>query len=193
MRKAQARVTSPMSTVAGLLLVAIVLRISSYDLSVNAQMGPVSEPEIAPETILDIPFSIEGIERILDAFEQREAALIEAERKLENRRQTLNRSKSDILAKIDELENLEARLAATLAIADSGAEDDINKLAIVYENMKAKDAAELFSVMTPNFAAGFLSRMQPEAAAAVLSELEPDTSHAISIIFAGRNANAFNE
>ena len=59
--------------------------------------------------------------------------------------------------------------------------------------MKAKDAAELFSVMTPNFAAGFLSRMQPEAAAAVLSELEPDTSHAISIIFAGRNANAFNE
>jgi len=126
MRKAQARVTSPMSTVAGLLLVAIVLRISSYDLSVNAQMGPVSEPEIAPETILDIPFSIEGIERILDAFEQREAALIEAERKLENRRQTLNRSKSDILAKIDELENLEARLAATLAIADSGAEDDIS-------------------------------------------------------------------
>jgi len=137
MRKAQARVTSPMSTVAGLLLVAIVLRISSYDLSANAQMGPVSEPEIAPETILDIPFSKEGIERILDAFEQREAALIEAERKLENRRQTLNRSKSDILAKIDELENLETRLAATLAIADSG----------------AKDAAELFSVMTPNFAA----------------------------------------
>ena len=191
MKNSSAKIYSPMRVLFSILLTSIFLRLSSSEFVLQAQ-----EVEIAQDTttaVLGIPFTEEGLEQVFDALERRETSLIEAEEKLQERRELLNRLNTEIVQKIADLEAVEGRLAATLALADAGAEQDIEKLADVYENMKPKDAAALFGVMTPNFAAGFLSRMQPEAAAAVMTELPPDVSHTISIVFAGRNANAFDE
>jgi flagellar motility protein MotE (MotC chaperone) len=47
--------------------------------------------------------------------------------------------------------------------------------------------------MSPEFAAGFLGRMAPEAAAAILSGMSAEAAYGISVIVAGRNANAPTE
>ncbi|KIN65935.1 hypothetical protein Z945_982 [Sulfitobacter noctilucae] len=88
------------------------------------------------------------------------------------------------------LEEAEANLRRTLSLTDGAAEDDLARLTAVYENMKPKDAAALFATMEPDFAAGFLGRMRPDYAAAVMTGLPPDVAYSISVILAGRNANA---
>lgn len=178
-------------TLAAVILTSGLIRLTSFDITVQAQANSVAME--APEKVLGIPFSAEAIDRVLDAFKARESLLLADEERLENRRQTLNRTKNDIMEKIDELTVMEQRLAATLSLAETAAEQDLDRLARVYENMKPKDAAELFTEMTPDFAAGFLSLMPPDVAAAVMAELEPNIGHSISVISAGRNVNAFKD
>lgn len=177
---------SPLSIVVGVLIAAVIMKLNSQNLAVYAQDEITADDRAA--TVLELPFSATGLERILDAFRVREADLTAAEAQLDQRRASLVQAQRDIESRISELQQIEKSLEATLALSNIGAEDDINQLASVYENMKPEDAAKVFSIMTPNFAAGFLGRMQPDAAAAILADLDPEVGHTISVVFAGRNA-----
>jgi flagellar motility protein MotE (MotC chaperone) len=127
------------------------------------------------------------------ALSAREAAVALDEVALKDRLAALELAEATIAVRLDELTAAEGRLAQTLAIADEAAEQDLARLTTVYETMKPKDAAALFETMAPAFAAGFLGRMQPQAAAAVLSGLQPETAYQISLVLAGRNAQAPTE
>jgi flagellar motility protein MotE (MotC chaperone) len=127
---------------------------------------------------------------LLQAIQTRQARLDEREARLENRLQALNIAERKIRENTDALLAAEEKLAATLAIADDAAEADLLRLTAVYENMKAGNAARLFSAMAPEFAAGFLGRMRADAAASIMSDLQPENAYAISLILAGRNARA---
>ena len=89
---------------------------------------------------------------------------------------------------MSEMQAVEAKLSATLSVADGAAEKDLARLTAVYEAMKPKDASALFETMAPEFAAGFLGRMRPEAAALVMTGLSPKAAYGISVLLAGRNA-----
>lgn len=107
---------------------------------------------------------------------------------LEERMAALALAEEAIAARLVDLEQSEARLRETLALADGAAEEDLARLTSVYEAMKPKDAAALFETMEPEFAAGFLGRMRPDAAALVLSGMRPEMAYTISALIAGRNA-----
>jgi flagellar motility protein MotE (MotC chaperone) len=127
------------------------------------------------------------------ALSEREAAVAQGELALKDQTAALALAEASIEARLAELVAAEEALAATLAIADQAAEQDLARLTTVYETMKPKDAAALFETMAPAFAAGFLGRMQPQAAAAVMSGLQPETAYQISLVLAGRNAEAPTE
>ncbi|WP_299684852.1 hypothetical protein [uncultured Tateyamaria sp.] len=127
---------------------------------------------------------------LLTALQDREAAVAEQEAQLEMRAKSLDVAQQEIERRIQALEAAEQRLSATLALADSAAEDDLARLTTVYENMKPKQAAALFQAMEPEFAAGFLARMKPDSAASIMAGLEPQNAYSISAILAGRNASA---
>lgn len=127
---------------------------------------------------------------LLFALQEREKRLSQQEKLVAEREQSIKLARSKIDEKMAELETAERRLAATIAQADQAAEKDVTQLVAMYESMKPKDAARLFSEMEPEFAAGFLSRMQPAAAAAVLAGLEPGKAYSFSVVLAGRNALA---
>lgn len=132
----------------------------------------------------------EGAMALLETLQTREARLREQEARAATEAQTLAVAREAIEDRIAALEATEEKLAATVAIADQAAEKDITRLVAVYESMKPKDAAKLFGEMEPDFAAGFLARMRPEAAATIMAGLDPAKAYAISIVLAGRNANA---
>ena len=129
-----------------------------------------------------------GTAALLAALRERESTLVSSEAALEVRKQALSIAETKITARLEELKAAEAQLSSTLALADSASEDDLARLTTVYENMKPKEAALLFSEMDPDFAAGFLARMRPDAAAAVLAGLDPKVAYGISAVLAGRNA-----
>lgn len=130
---------------------------------------------------------------MLAAFQAREARLADNEEKLTMRMQALSLADGEIAARLKALKQAEEELRATLALADSAAENDLTRLTTVYESMKPKDAAALFEEMDPQFSAGFLGRMRPEAAAAIMAGLSPKTAYTISAIVAGRNTSVPKE
>lgn len=127
---------------------------------------------------------------LLDAMDQRDQQIQEKEEKIEIRMEVLKKADEEIEIQLKKLKAAEAELRKLITIADDAAEADVSRLTAVYENMKSKDAAALFEEMAPEFAAGFLGRMRPEAAAGVMTGLKPETAYTISVILAGRNANA---
>lgn len=130
-----------------------------------------------------------GAAALLEALQRRESAVAEKEMQLKLREKSLDVAQTEIERRIDALEKAEKRLSATLALADTAAEDDLAQLTVVYENMKPKDAAALFQAMEPDFAAGFLARMRPDSAAKILAGLDPQKAYSVSAILAGRNAS----
>lgn len=145
-----------------------------------------SEVTVADGETCETPANLSNL---LAAFQTREERLREGEGQLLDRIRALEVAEAEIDRKLMQLQNAEADLEATIALASSAAEDDLAQLTAVYENMKPTEAAELFEEMAPDFAAGFLGRMRPESAATILAGLEPSTAYAISVIVAGRNAN----
>ncbi|WP_172297620.1 MotE family protein [Pseudoruegeria sp. HB172150] len=130
---------------------------------------------------------------LLEAFAQREARLVERETALADRTAALNLAEQEIEKNLSALEKAEANLAELVTISDQAAEGDLARLTAVYEQMKPKEAAALFEEMAPEFAAGFLGRMRSDAAAAIMAGLEPGTANTVSVLLAGRNANAPTE
>lgn len=132
----------------------------------------------------------ETLSKMLIAFQEREAKIALQEEQIAIKKQALDIAEEEIQRRLDVLQDAENKLRSMLALADSAAEDDLTTLTSVYENMKPKDAAALFEEMEPAFAAGFLGRMRPDAAAGIMAGLSPQVAYSISVILAGRNANA---
>lgn len=130
---------------------------------------------------------------LLASLLDRESQISEEEKSLAQKMKAFELARIEFTENMAALQEAEKRLAATMSIASSAAQDDLDKLTAVYESMKPKDAAALFEQMSPDFAAGFLGRMRSDAAASVLTGLKPETAYTISVILAGRNANAPRE
>lgn len=127
------------------------------------------------------------LEPLVAEIEAQKADLAEREAALSLREEEAKALTNDIATQLMELEAAERRLERLLAMARTAAETDITQLVSMYEAMKPKDTARVFSEMTPDFAAGFLARMQPEVAARVIAELDPGKAYSISVVLAGRN------
>jgi len=188
---ARPRRAAVLPVIAGLLLASALARIGDAQIAAPADPGGAEEAADAPDAYACTPDP--AIADLLAELQARETTLAERAAQIAERMQALRLTEELAAARLAELEAAEAALARTLTLAEEAAEQDVLRLTAVYENMKPKNAAELFSRMAPGFAAGFLGHMRPEAAAAILSGLEPDLAYAISATLAGRNAAAPSE
>ncbi|WP_112310265.1 MotE family protein [Pseudogemmobacter bohemicus] len=149
--------------------------------------GADPAPEAEAESCAPLP------QELAAALSAREARVTAQEAALADRAAALDLASEVLDGRMEALRETETELRATLALADGAAEADLARLTTVYESMKPKDAALLFSAMDSQFAAGFLGRMRPDAAAAILTGMAPDKAYAVSAILAGRNAAAPRE
>ena len=135
----------------------------------------------------DFSAGADVLNSLIAEIEARDAELSAREAQLSQRESSAELLLKSISAQLSDLEAAEVRLERMLSIARTAAETDISQLVSVYEAMKPKDSARIFSEMSPDFAAGFLARMQPEIAARIVAELEPEKAYSISVVLAGRN------
>ena len=180
--------------IAALLLGSGAIRIASdTGPAIAREVADLGHSAVLPaEMTKECGFS-DSVPEVLAALKNRDKALKSREDALEERLVALALAEEEIARNLTALQEAETRLASTLALADNAAENDLARLTSVYENMKPKEAAALFEEMSPEFAAGFLGRMRPDAAAAVMAGLQAPTAYTISVVLAGRNANAPTE
>lgn len=175
-------------TIGVLFISSAVLRLGlTASEAIALEKAPVQEATSeSVATTCDTPGDLSNM---LAAFKEREATLAEKESQIEKRMKALALADEKVATKLAALTKAEAELRATIALAETAAEDDLSQLTTVYENMKPKDAAALFEQMDPEFSAGFLGRMKPAVAASILAGLSAERAYTISVILAGRNAN----
>lgn len=179
-----------------LVMIATLLLASAFVRLGNGIGHAVARAPVEAATPPDTPQSCEtpqDLQILHTALQDRAAQIDRQEKAWQDRLQALRITDREVTQKLIELEAAEDSLRQTLTIAETAAEDDINRLTQVYERMKPKQAAALFEQMDPSFATGFLARMRPEAAAAIMAGLSPQAAHRFSVVLAGRNANAPTE
>ena len=193
-RKRRASGRGTLLAISGLLLASALIRLGNDAGQALARAVEEEEP------LHDVPASEartcetpEDLRAMLKAFKVREERLRTREAALRDRMRALQVADEEVSAKLQQLAQAESSLRETIALAETAAEKDLERLTRVYESMKPKQAAALFEEMDPNFAAGFLGRMRPEAAAAIMAGLSPGTAHAFSVVLAGRNAKVPTE
>jgi flagellar motility protein MotE (MotC chaperone) len=169
-----------------------------FAFSAALRIGQLGNPfEAQPANAFDANATATGfagptapIRSALDEVERLRAELATREVEIAARERAVDAAQVLIEERIAVLSATEERLTSLMALSDTAAETDIDRLTRVYETMEPDAAAPLFAQMEPSFAAGFLSRMSPAASAALMSELEPQTAYAISVVLATRNAAA---
>jgi len=192
-RPEKPRKSGTITVIVALFLASGVLRIAdiapalAQEISDNVAPAPIAGSEMAmAEPLPDIP-------ALLAAIQAREAQLTEREAYISRRSQTLAVAEQRIRAQMTALSEAEAKLAATLSLADNATEEDVARLTEVYQRMKPAEAAEIFETMDIQFSAGFFARMRPEASAAIMASLPAELAYSIAVVMAGRNANAPQE
>ncbi len=188
--KTQPRKTGTITVLVGLFLASGLIRIAEVAPAFAEEMLPEAAPETmdmaSVEPASDMP-------KLLKAIQEREAQIAEREAYIDRRMQTLAVAEQRIREQMEALTDAEEKLAATLSLADNATEEDVARLTEVYQRMKPVEAAGIFETMDIQFAAGFFSRMRPEASAAIMANLPADLAYSISVVMAGRNANAPRE
>lgn len=183
----------PTHIILSCLLISAVIRLGTGGVALAEELATnVAEPALASAQFAELTPDPE-VSSLLKSIRIRQEQLSQREREITERQLELNLVEQRIAQQLVVLKQAEQKLADTLSIADSAAEKDLKQLTAVYEKMKAKNAAEIFGTMEISFAAGFLSRMKPEFAAGILSEMPPNAAYSISVVMAGKNANAPTE
>ena len=188
-RKARRGGRGSLVIIAGMLIGSALLRAGDGAGQALAR-GPdeIETSALDPAPMGEACKSSDEMAAMLEAFEKREARIASREAAIRDRMHALQVADEAVTRKLAELSEAETQLRETIALAETAAESDLDRLTKVYESMKPKQAAALFEEMDPNFAAGFLGRMRPEAAAAVMAGLSPEAAHLYSVVLAGRNA-----
>ncbi|MBL4917029.1 MotE family protein [Szabonella alba] len=174
----------------GALVILALFLASSGALRLGSGLGGAfartAETTAGPAPPLECPLPPAAL---LEALQEREDRISVQEAALADRQAAVNLAETAVAGRIEALEAAESRLAATLERADGAAEADLARLTEVYESMKPKVAAGLFSAMAPEFASGFLGRMRPDAAAAILSGMTPEAAYTVSALLAARHSD----
>ncbi|MBS8271705.1 hypothetical protein DYI26_23825, partial [Halomonas litopenaei] len=131
----------------GVLQVITCLLVASAVLRLATEVGPAmaNEGTDVPVEEANVPAADTGATNsLLSALQARERRLTEREAQLTARMEALRVAEEEIDQKLEQLVAAEARLSATIALADTAAESDLAQLTTVYENMKPREAADLF-------------------------------------------------
>ena len=183
-QKCRAPRTGVLPLLAGVLLTSALLRTGGV--SVGDWIAPMAEAGRASDAAAS---ETDGIAELLTALQPRQADLDAREESLKKDAARLEEGRSALAKQLSKITAAETELRTLLNMADRAAEDDLTRLATVYENMKPAEAGALFEQMPPAFAAGFLGLMPPAAAARILAEVRPETAFAVSVVMAGRNVD----
>lgn len=172
-------------TTLGLVFAAsAVLRVGTLDFAFAQDATPAPVPSSA------VPGMTETLQSALIEIDVLRRTLADREALLADRERAVAAAQALVETRLAELAAAEERLSALIAISDSAAETDLDRLTQVYETMPAAEAAAIFGQMDPSFAAGFLTRMAPAASATLMAELTPEQAYAVSVVIATRNSSA---
>ena len=128
--------------------------------------------------------------RVLQSLGERRGILDEREQAIDTQGKLLSAAELKLDAKIKALTALKAELQGLVGQANSQQKVENDRLVIVYEKMKPKDAAPIMAALDDKVRLPVVAKMKPQILAAILAQMEPQEAKKLTEKLAARLTQA---
>lgn len=135
----------------------------------------------------DIPVGACVDGELASAVKDRMYSLDRRETAIADREAELKTYEAQITKRLAELDEANTDLQGKIQVVKDARNEDIAKLAAIYEGMKPDQAGKIINEMDSKFAAGLLSAMNNEQAARVVASMDSEKAYLVSVILANRS------
>ena len=139
---------------------------------------------------LDGPHLSPAERAVLERLQERRQELEQRARELDIREGLLGAAEKRLEARIIELKDTEARINATLGKKDEADVARLKSLVIMYENMKAKEAARIFDRLDLRILIDVASQINPRRMSDILAQMTPEAAERLTVELATRSNQA---
>jgi flagellar motility protein MotE (MotC chaperone) len=123
---------------------------------------------------------------LLDRLQARRQDLDARSQELDLRENLLRAAEKKIEEQLAELKAVEDRITAAEEARKAEEDAKLKDLVIMYENMKPKEAAQIFDVMDMKVLVEVASKMAPKKAGEVIAKMEPAVAERLTVALAKR-------
>lgn len=144
-----------------------------------AGMGAATEPPPLPGG-LELGSSI-AERKVLESLSDRRRELDNREKQFDLRQQLLKSTEERLQKKVDEMAALEASIKSLRDAQVQREEAELKDLVIMYESMKAKDAARIFDRLDLDIMIRVAKAMKPRKMADIMARMSPEASERLTV------------
>jgi flagellar motility protein MotE (MotC chaperone) len=131
-----------------------------------------------------------GERAILERLGERRQELEARARELQIREDLLKSAEKRLEARGTELKDMEARLGGSPQKRDEAVAAQLKSLVIMYENMKAKDAARIFDRLEMRVLLDVATQINPRRMADIMAQMQPEAAERLTVEIANRASGA---
>ena len=124
---------------------------------------------------------------VLERLGQRRIELDTREKELDMREALLNAAEARIAARVNELKEIEARIAAAVEKREAEKKAQLKGLVTMYETMKPKDAARIFSELNLKVLVDVVEQMNARKMAEVLANMDVKAAERLTLALAAKS------
>ena len=144
-----------------------------------AGIGGATEPPPLPGG-LELGSSI-AERKVLESLSDRRRELDNREKQFDLRQQLLKSTEERLQKKVDEMAALEASIKSLRDAQVQREEAELKDLVIMYESMKAKDAARIFDRLDLDIMIRVAKAMKPRKMADIMARMSPEASERLTV------------
>ncbi|GER08599.1 hypothetical protein GCM10007972_23610 [Iodidimonas muriae] len=126
--------------------------------------------------------------RALRLLRERETAIKAQEAHLADARALIEASRQALAEDLDDLQRLHDETRRLLTRLETAEEEDLERMSVLYQNMKSKEAATILNDLDTNTIAAVIERMPERIAAPILARMDVIKAREVMRIFADRKA-----
>ena len=141
--------------------------------------GPGGETPAAPGG-LELGGSI-AERKVLESLSDRRRELDNREKQYELRQQLMQDTEQRLQQKVDEIAAIEERIRTLNQEQEKKREDELKDLVLMYESMKAKDAARIFDRLDLDILVRVAKQMKPRKMADIMGRMSPEASERLTV------------
>ena len=124
---------------------------------------------------------------LLERLSERRQELEKRQSELDMRDTLLKAAEKRLETKINELRDAEARMVFATQQKEDSEKERLKNLVMMYENMKAKDAAKIFDRLDIKLATEVATMIQPRRMSDIMAQMTPESAQRLTVELANYN------
>lgn len=124
---------------------------------------------------------------LLERLSERRQELEKRQSELDMRDTLLKAAEKRLESKINDLRDAEARMVAATQQKEDSEKERLRNLVMMYENMKAKDAAKIFDRLDVKLATEVAKMIQPRRMSEIMAQMTPESAQRLTVELASNN------